>query len=448
MDDQYYVGQSGLLVKPIVEEDVTRTDIYVPDDQPYYNYFTHDVYFGSSKTGSRFPFPAPLDVLPLFHRGGSIVPRRETIRRSAPLMWRDPISLVVAVDNTQSAQGSLYLDDGDSYKFEKGDFVWRGFSLHPSGKALQLTNRDLTPKHQKDGLAALELYSADNQWATKVAPVQVSDITILGLASKPSCIRSSVSKEPFTFDWTSGVAATVGRKKSGQAASRLVIRGISLPIISDWKLDIEFSGQDCEVPASYEPEPDLQSPLCPPNHFRCQNKGHMPACLLISRVNDGLCEPECCDGSDEFDGKVRCPNRCKEIGNAYRQAREEENRKARVGASTRAEYVKFGQKARAAAEKAVADLTKEVALLEAKERAAKKAVDQAEATSQEDIQRKKESTIYRRIEDYQATLRSLRLDRQQLQTELEDLYAILTELRGGYNPNYQVFSLFTCCLWS
>jgi alpha 1,3-glucosidase len=33
IDDQYYVGASGLLVKPITEASVTETTIYIGEDQ-------------------------------------------------------------------------------------------------------------------------------------------------------------------------------------------------------------------------------------------------------------------------------------------------------------------------------------------------------------------------------------------------------------------------------
>lgn len=33
MDDQFYLGRSGLLVKPIVEEDSEQTEVYLSDDQ-------------------------------------------------------------------------------------------------------------------------------------------------------------------------------------------------------------------------------------------------------------------------------------------------------------------------------------------------------------------------------------------------------------------------------
>lgn len=31
--DQYYVGDSGLLVKPVVVEGATKTDVYIADNQ-------------------------------------------------------------------------------------------------------------------------------------------------------------------------------------------------------------------------------------------------------------------------------------------------------------------------------------------------------------------------------------------------------------------------------
>lgn len=33
IDDQYYVGDSGLLFKPVVKEGATETDVYLSDDQ-------------------------------------------------------------------------------------------------------------------------------------------------------------------------------------------------------------------------------------------------------------------------------------------------------------------------------------------------------------------------------------------------------------------------------
>lgn len=62
--------------------------------------------------GSRVHVPTPLDATPRFQLGGTIVPRRERIRRSALLAVYDPLTLHVAPDATGSARGRIFLDDG------------------------------------------------------------------------------------------------------------------------------------------------------------------------------------------------------------------------------------------------------------------------------------------------------------------------------------------------
>merc|ERR1712034_269780 len=57
-------------------------------------------------------YAAPYEKIPVFQRGGTIIPKRERVRRSAALMHGDPITLVVAPDKEGKASGTLYLDDG------------------------------------------------------------------------------------------------------------------------------------------------------------------------------------------------------------------------------------------------------------------------------------------------------------------------------------------------
>lgn len=37
IDDQYFVGGSGILVKPITEKGVTEASVYLPEDQVRYS---------------------------------------------------------------------------------------------------------------------------------------------------------------------------------------------------------------------------------------------------------------------------------------------------------------------------------------------------------------------------------------------------------------------------
>ena len=47
IDDQFYYGSSGILVKPVTTEATTQTTVYLSDAQPYYNYFSYKPIRGS-----------------------------------------------------------------------------------------------------------------------------------------------------------------------------------------------------------------------------------------------------------------------------------------------------------------------------------------------------------------------------------------------------------------
>jgi alpha 1,3-glucosidase len=91
IDDQFFLGDSGLLAKPVVNEGAQSVDVYLPDDEPYYDYFSHNLYQGKGYKA----VPAPLDTIPLLMRGGHIIPRKDRHRRSSSLMKFDPYTLVI-----------------------------------------------------------------------------------------------------------------------------------------------------------------------------------------------------------------------------------------------------------------------------------------------------------------------------------------------------------------
>jgi alpha 1,3-glucosidase len=62
----------------------------------------------------------PLERIPAYQRGGTIIPTRLRHRRSSMLMRNDPITLYVASElNQDFANGTLYLDDGESFAYQK-----------------------------------------------------------------------------------------------------------------------------------------------------------------------------------------------------------------------------------------------------------------------------------------------------------------------------------------
>ncbi len=73
------------------------------------------------------------DRIPIYQRGGSIIPRKDRVRRSSPLMHDDPYTLRVALDSSGAASGTLFIDDGQGYDYRDGKSLYVQFS-YSSGK--------------------------------------------------------------------------------------------------------------------------------------------------------------------------------------------------------------------------------------------------------------------------------------------------------------------------
>jgi len=69
----------------------------------------------------------------------------------------------------------------------------------------------------------------------------------------------------------------------------------------------------------------------------------MASDIKSSRVNDGVCDPECCDGSDEFNGVIHCPNICDKVGAEARLERERVRAIEFEGSRLRRTYIEHGQ---------------------------------------------------------------------------------------------------------
>ncbi|KZV89419.1 glycoside hydrolase family 31 protein, partial [Exidia glandulosa HHB12029] len=230
IDEQFYVGNS-LLVRPVTTPDTTEAKVYLSDDQPYYDYFTHAIYRGGSK---EITVSAELHQIPLFIRGGSIIPTRERPRRASPLMKRDPFTLTVALDRDGAATGELYLDDGESYDFRSGALVWRAFEF-AKGK---LSSKDLValnPGKAADGVELAVYDPKQNAYAESIKDVRVEKVVILGLSAKPKSVTAP-GVGALEFQWVEGSAAK--GKKEG-AASKLIIKDPKVRIVEDWSINIE-----------------------------------------------------------------------------------------------------------------------------------------------------------------------------------------------------------------
>ncbi|KAI0939027.1 hypothetical protein AcW1_004173 [Taiwanofungus camphoratus] len=174
---------------------------------------------------------------------------------------------------------------------------------------------------------------------------------------------------------------------------------------------------------------------CPNTVFYCRNEGHIGAYIPSTRVGDGLCELECCDGSDERPGT--CPNTCKEVGEAYQINQAEERKIRKTGSKIRSSYISFAQKEKKRIDAQIIASEQEIAVREKEVVRLKDLVDRSESLSAAALEHKKESPLYKALISHSLALKSLQREHQIHLEREKALGDILDALRLGYNPNYQ-----------
>ncbi|KAI0016019.1 family 31 glycosyl hydrolase [Xylariomycetidae sp. FL0641] len=110
LDLQYFYGP-GLLVAPVTQEDSTEVDVYLPDDV-FYDWHTRARVVGAG--GFVRVAGQGWTDLPLFLRGGVVVPLRAAAANTTTALRRQPFEILVPVGRDGAARGELYVDDGVS----------------------------------------------------------------------------------------------------------------------------------------------------------------------------------------------------------------------------------------------------------------------------------------------------------------------------------------------
>jgi len=174
---------------------------------------------------------------------------------------------------------------------------------------------------------------------------------------------------------------------------------------------------------------------CLDTHFYCQNEGHIGAFIPSSRVRDGLCEPACCDGSDEAPGV--CKNTCQEVGAAYQAQQEAERKLRKTGSKIRSTYIAFAQKEKNRIEAQLATSDAEIAQREVEVARLKDILDRTESLSAAALEEKKKSPLFQSLMTHHRALKSLQREHKKHLAREKSLGDILDALRSGYNPNYQ-----------
>ncbi|KAI1492924.1 glycoside hydrolase family 31 protein [Biscogniauxia mediterranea] len=132
-DRQFLLGPA-LLVTPCLVEGATTVDGVFPGAGTgavvWYDWYNQTaVAAGGVAPAQNVTIDAPLGHIPLYVRGGHVLPMQEP-RLTTAEARATPWSLLVALDRTGEAQGALYLDDGESVEPEER--TWVDFTVSES----------------------------------------------------------------------------------------------------------------------------------------------------------------------------------------------------------------------------------------------------------------------------------------------------------------------------
>ena len=131
--DQYMFGPA-FLVSPVMQPQANTRNLYLPAGASWTNFWTGETVAG----GKRMDVASPEEQIPLFVRAGSIVPLGPDLQYAMEKP-ADPIELRVY----RGADGSftLYEDEGDSYRYEKGAYATIPIKWNEANKALTIGDR-------------------------------------------------------------------------------------------------------------------------------------------------------------------------------------------------------------------------------------------------------------------------------------------------------------------
>jgi alpha-glucosidase len=128
LDDQFVLGRD-LLVAPVLAPGTTSRQVYLPAGTWY------DWHTGEALTGPRWVVaPTPMDRIPLYARGGAVVPMWPTAPQSTAGHFPDAVELHVFLPGSDGSWTSLLQeDDGVTTAADRGARVRTSFTVTRAG---------------------------------------------------------------------------------------------------------------------------------------------------------------------------------------------------------------------------------------------------------------------------------------------------------------------------
>ncbi len=118
INDEYLVGKD-ILVAPVVKEGVKTRGIYLPVGADWIDWWTGE----RLESGKTHYLQTPIDRLPIFVRGGAVVPTQPTIQHTGEMKNVDlTLNIIAEIAPDRTEQSEIFQDSGEGYDYRKNDF--------------------------------------------------------------------------------------------------------------------------------------------------------------------------------------------------------------------------------------------------------------------------------------------------------------------------------------
>ncbi|XP_031449409.1 neutral alpha-glucosidase C [Phasianus colchicus] len=204
VEDEYMLG-NALLVYPVTDKEAKAVSVLLPGSKEVWYDFRK---FKRMEDQGTLKIPVTLENIPIFQRGGTVIPLKTAAGKSTEWMTNISYELRVALNTEACAVGELYLDDGHSFQYlHKKQFLFRKFTFHKNILSSSCTDES-------------------GQYRTTCV---VERVIFLGLGQQPTlvtaCSKGGKEKEVvFTYDTKTAV---------------LILENLALRVDSDWEICIK-----------------------------------------------------------------------------------------------------------------------------------------------------------------------------------------------------------------
>ena len=130
---QWMFGKS-LLVAPVTKAQAKQWTVYLPESSDWYDFWTGEKYNG----GQYIEKEAPIDIIPLYVKAGSIVPFGPKVQYAAEKKWDN---LEIRIYEGADGEFTLYEDENDNYNYEKGMYSTIEFKWIDAKRTLKIGER-------------------------------------------------------------------------------------------------------------------------------------------------------------------------------------------------------------------------------------------------------------------------------------------------------------------